>query len=68
MSVRNILDGTIKIGGGGGSVQEEVHTEKLTVGTTGMVCTGPITCASTATIDKVKAATSVETPTVTATR
>ena len=42
MSVRNILDGTIKIegGGGGSGVPEEVQTEKLTVGTTGMLCTG----------------------------
>ena len=67
MSVRNILDGTIPVGGGIGGVQEEVQTEKLTVGSTGMLCTGPITCASTATIDKLKAVTSVETPTLAAT-
>ena len=66
MSVRNILDGTIKIGGGEGGWQE-VQTEQLTVGTTGMLCTGPITCANTATIDKLKAITSVETPSLTAT-
>ena len=66
MSVRNILDGTIPVGGGSGW-QEEVQTEQLTVGTTGMLCTGPLTCASTATIDKVKAITSVETPSLSAT-
>ena len=63
MSVRNILDGTIPVGGGiGPGILDEVKTNSLTVGTSGMLCTGPMTCASTATVDKVNAITGITTP------
>ena len=66
MSVRNILDGTIPVGGSiGPGILEEVKTNSLTVGPPGMLCTGPLTCASTATVDKVNAVTGVTTPAIT---
>ena len=63
MSVRNILDGTIPVGGSiGPGLLEEVQTESLTVCPPGMLCTGPMTCANTATIDKVNVITGITTP------
>ena len=63
MSVRNILDGTIPVGGGlGPGILEEVKTNSLTVCPPGMLCTGPMTCANTATIDKVNVITGITTP------
>ena len=66
MSVRNILDGTIPVGGSiGPGILDEVKTNSLTVGSPGMLCTGPMTCASTATIDTVNAVTSINTKAIT---
>ena len=63
MSVRNILDGTIPVGGSiGPGILDEVKTNSLTVDTSGMLCTGPLTCASTATVDKVNIITGITTP------
>ena len=66
MSVRNILDGTIPVGGGlGPGLLEDLQTNKLSVGKEGMICVGPMACADTATIDKVNAVTGVTTKALT---